>query len=85
MIPAVVKPMYNVHYILFFRKRGLTTNEIASWFEDEPPNTACDIILMPSEDAEQSDEDSEDDDTTDPKDINHLGKGTLIQEAEMDI
>jgi hypothetical protein len=42
-----------------------------------------DVILMPPDDGDMSDEDSDDEEDILPKDQNHLGRGILSQQAEV--
>jgi len=42
-----------------------------------------DVNLMPPDDDDLTDEDSEDEEESLPKDFNNLGRGILIQDAEI--
>ena len=44
---------------------------------------AVEVVLMPPEDGELTDEDSEDDEELLPKDPNHFWRGVLSQQAEL--
>ncbi len=46
-------------------------------------NGPVDVILMPPDDDDNSDEDSEEEEDSLPKDLNHLGRGILSQQAEI--
>ena len=63
----------------------LSTTEIAALLEindDDTQAVAVDVVFLP--DAKEGDTDEDSDEEEDgPKDINHLGKGVLAQEAEM--
>jgi hypothetical protein len=64
----------------------LTATEIQGILEEEDEgNHACDILLLPPEHDDISDEDSDDEDGVLPKDPNHLGKGILSQLAELQV
>ena len=66
-------------------KKFLTADGILGQLEEEQVTlkNAVDVILMPPEDGELTDEDSEDDEELLPKDPNHFGRGILSQQAEL--
>ena len=64
--------------------KGLTVSEIQGQLEDED-NIRCDIVLMPDDTEEYSDEDSDNEEDVLPKDPNHLGAGILSQVTEVTI
>ncbi len=71
---------------MYFRQVGLTTTEIQGMLETEDMSGFnMDLFVMPPDEDNVSDEDSEDEDELLPKDINHLGKGVLSQEAELTV
>jgi hypothetical protein len=51
--------------------------------ECESKGIALDVNLMPPDDADLTDEDSDEDEDSLPKDLNHLGRGILTQDAEI--
>jgi hypothetical protein len=53
--------------------------------EEDSANHICDVLLMPPEQDDVSDEDSDDEDGLLPKDANHLGKGILSQLSELQV
>ncbi len=69
--------------ILFFKTLGLNTDQILAELESGSGSAAVDVVFMPSESDAISDGDSDDDEDTLPKDLNHLGWGTLSQQAEL--
>jgi hypothetical protein len=52
--------------------------------EDRLGQGAKDVVLFPPDDDDNTDVDSEDEETSNPKNINHLGAGLLAQQAEVD-
>ncbi|KAK3862761.1 hypothetical protein Pcinc_031408 [Petrolisthes cinctipes] len=63
---------------------GLTTAQILSILEEDPPNEPTDIVLVPpDENNTVSDEDS-DVEEGGPKDPNHIGSRLMNQQAEME-
>ena len=66
-------------------KKFLTADGILGQLEEEQVTlqNAVDVVLMPPEDGELTDEDSEDDKELLPKDPNHFGRGILSQQAEL--
>ena len=66
-------------------KKFLTADGILGQLEEEQVTlqNAVDVVLMPPEDGELTDEDSEDDEELLPKDPNHFGRGILSQQAEL--
>jgi len=69
--------------ILFFSTRGLNATEIQGMLENMAGDEAADVVLFPPEDDEVTDEDSDEEDDLLPKDPNHLGRGVLLQQAEL--
>jgi len=65
----------------FYRIRGLTTHEILGHLEDQ--DVAADVVLLPPDDDGLTDEDSDGDEEMQLMDPNHLGKGLLLQNAEL--
>ena len=51
--------------------------------ECESKGIALDVNLMPPDDDDLTDEDSDEDEDSLPKDLNHLGRGILTQDAEI--
>lgn len=61
-----------------FRISGLNPSQIQGMLEEDYPDTAVDVFWEP---PLSSDEDSEDEEEVAPKDLNHLGRNTLAQDA----
>lgn len=62
----------------------MTANEIQGLLEnDDNPDRAVDVILLPPADDALSDEDSDLEEDVLPKDPNHLGRGVLTMQAEL--
>lgn len=71
-------------FFIDFRTVGLTTAQILSILEEDPPNEPTDIVLVPpDENNTVSDEDS-DVEESGPKDPNHIGSRLMNQQAEME-
>jgi hypothetical protein len=68
---------------LLFRQQGFTATEIQGLLEEEESaNHICDVLLMPPEHDDISDEDNNENDEIISKDANHLSKGILSQLSE---
>ncbi len=69
--------------ILFFKTLGLNTDQILAELESDSGSAAVDVVFLPPERDAISDGDSDDDEDTLPKDLNHLGWGSLSRQAEL--
>jgi hypothetical protein len=70
--------------LYFFRYGGLSVDEIQTMLEEnEKQHRACDVLLMPPEEDDLTDEDSDEDEGILPKDPDHLGRGILSQVTEV--
>jgi hypothetical protein len=67
----------------FSRTLGLNTDQILVELESGSGSVVVDVVFLPPESDAISGGDSSDNEDTLPNDINHLGRGTLSQQAEL--
>ena len=77
-------PNHSYSIFLYFY-RGLNADGILAELFDNSNQaaTSVDVVLLPPDDDAVSDEDSEEEEDNQPKDLNHLGRGILRQQAEL--
>jgi hypothetical protein len=71
-------------YLFYFSKVGISTNQILALLEETETANVSQVVIFPPGEEVHSDEDSGEEED-DPMDANHLGKGILKNQGEIEV